>query len=88
MGTVFIICFACLFLIPGLLIALLNWANISIWVWEKWQNPRSKAETCIAPFLGGLFLTSGSGTSSSSRPLSAFVLTSAFMVQMIVLSPG
>lgn len=61
MGTVFIICFACLFLIPGLLIALLNWANISIWVWEKWQNPRSKAETCIAPFLGGLSLSCGIG---------------------------
>lgn len=61
MGTVFIICFACLFLLPGLLIALLNWANISIWVWEKWRNPRSKAETCIAPFLGGLSLSCGIG---------------------------
>lgn len=68
MGTVFIICFACLFLIPGLLIALLNWANISIWVWEKWQNPRSKAETCIAPFLGGLLLTSGIGILGCALP--------------------
>lgn len=59
MGTIFIICFACLFLVPGMLIALLNWANISIWVWEKWHNPRSRAETCIAPFLGGLLLTGG-----------------------------
>lgn len=61
MGTIFIICFACLFLIPGMLIALLNWGNICIWVWEKWHNPRSRAETCIAPFLGGLLLTSGIG---------------------------
>ncbi len=30
-------------------------------MWEKWQNPRSKAETCIAPFLDGLLLTSGIG---------------------------
>ncbi|MBQ8516329.1 MAG: hypothetical protein IJ498_01980 [Akkermansia sp.] len=59
METTFIICFACLFLIPGILLALLNWADICIWVWEKWRHHRSKAETCIVPFLGGLLLTSG-----------------------------
>lgn len=59
METIFIICFASLFLIPGILLALLNWADICIWAWEKWRHPRSKAETCIVPFLGGLLLTSG-----------------------------
>ncbi len=68
METIFFICFACLFLVPGVLVALLNWANISIWVWEKWSNPRSKAETCIAPFLGGLLLSSGIGILTLGLP--------------------
>ncbi len=59
MKTVFFICFACLFLVPGLLIVLLNWANIILWVWEKIRNPRSRAELHIVPFLGGLLLSSG-----------------------------
>ena len=57
MKTIFIICIACLPLIPGLLIALLNWCNIGVWVWEKWHKPRKYVDTCIVPFLGGMFLT-------------------------------
>lgn len=57
MKTIFIICIACLPLIPGLLLALLNWCNIGLWVWEKWRKPRKYVETCIVPFLGGMFLT-------------------------------
>lgn len=56
METAFIICVACILLIPGLLLTLLNWCNIGFWVWEKWRKPRKWVETCIVPFLGGMFL--------------------------------
>lgn len=59
MENIFIIGFACLFLLPGGLIALLNWANICIWVWEKWRNNRYRKDTAIVPFLGGLLLSGG-----------------------------
>lgn len=56
METAFIICVACILLIPGLLLTLLNWCNIGLWVWEKWRKPHKWVETCIVPFLGGIFL--------------------------------
>ena len=59
MEKIFCISFSCLFLIPGVLLSLLNWGNICIWVWEKWRNPRRWREDCIVPFLGGLCLLGG-----------------------------
>lgn len=35
METIFIICVACIPLIPGLLLALLNWCSVGLWVFTE-----------------------------------------------------